>query len=127
MNNAHNDMIFRMLRMVNQRQTENLEKENTEKRQKVENHVKKDNEKNKEEKYVINVGKKKKKKCRHCKTKKGIAYKNCDYCSKFYCIKCCGPTIHKCKNLEEYREKEKNRLKKQLMSADSNFKKMEKL
>ena len=126
MNNAHNDMIFRMLRMINQGQNENIIQD---KRKEVDDSVKEKDKKNNanEQECVINFSRKKKKKCRHCKTKKCIAYKNCEYCSKFYCIKCCGPATHECKNLEEYREKERNRLEKKLMSADSNFSKMDKI
>lgn len=69
----------------------------------------------------------KKKKCKHCKKKKCIAYTTCKYCSKFYCIKCCGPEIHNCKNLEQYENIEKKRLKDKLFSANCNFSKVNKI
>ena len=83
---------------------------------------------NKEQKKSkITFSNKKKKKCKHCKKKKCIAYKTCKYCSKFYCIKCCGPDTHNCKNLEQYRDVERERLKNKLFSANCNFSKINKI
>jgi hypothetical protein len=71
--------------------------------------------------------KKKKKKCKLCKSKKCFAYKTCEYCSKIYCVMCCGPIKHNCKNLEQYRNFEKERLRNKLFSADCNFNKVNKI
>ena len=40
---------------------------------------------------------------------------------------CCGPIKHNCKNLEQYINFEKERLKNKLFSADSNFSKVNKI
>ena len=70
---------------------------------------------------------KKRKNVNIVKKKKCIAYKTCKYCSKFYCIKCCGPDTHNCKNLEQYRDVERERLKNKLFSANCNFSKINKI
>lgn len=88
---------------------------------------KKEEESNIKSEKTLPIKKKKKKKCKHCKSKKGFAYKTCEYCSKIYCIMCCGPITHNCKNLEQYRNIEKERLKDKLFSADSNFSKINRI
>lgn len=70
------------------------------------------------------IKKKKKQKCKHCKSKKCFAYKTCEYCFKIYCIMCCGPITHNCKNLEQYRNVEKEKLRNKLLSADCKFNKI---
>ena len=73
---------------------------------------------------TLQIKKKKKKKCKHCKSKKKFGYKTCEYCFKFYCVMCSGPVVHNCKNLEQYKIVEKEKLKNKLFSADCNFKKI---
>ena len=83
-----------------------------------------DNKINSTKTLPIKKKKKKKQKCKHCKSKKCFAYKTCEYCFNLYCVMCSGPVVHNCKNLEQYKIVEKEKLRNKLFSADCNFKKI---
>ena len=83
-----------------------------------------------EEPSISPVKKKKKKKsnrCKNCRKKKGAYLLICKCCNKKYCISCLDVNIHNCKFKDEYYQKKKEKLECELISADSNFSKIDKI
>ena len=71
--------------------------------------------------------KKESKRCKNCRKKKGVYLILCKCCNKKFCISCLDIITHNCKNKDEYLKKKREKLECELVSADSNFSKIDKI
>ena len=71
--------------------------------------------------------KKKKNRCTLCNKKLGLIFQKCKYCLNNYCLHHCSIEGHNCKNKYLCIKEQQDLNKSNLLSADSNFSKIEKI
>lgn len=54
--------------------------------------------------------------CTFCRKKSGLNIICCKSCKKLLCTRCIDMSIHKCDNLEEYKQEQRNILENSLLS-----------